>query len=67
MPFYPVVSSAVLPGVEPGRVGAGLLAVRAGDLAAGEVRTFGRRGGGRAEPVDRHGLLRLADGARPAG
>jgi hypothetical protein len=44
VPFYSVVSSAVLSGVEPSRVGVGLLAVRVEDLAAGEVRTHARPG-----------------------
>jgi hypothetical protein len=64
--LHPVVA-VELPGVAPGRVGAGLLAVRAGDLAAGRVRATGRRGGGEAPAADRHGLLTLAEHARPAG
>jgi len=56
--FYPVVPSVELAGVAFGRVGAGLLAVRAEDLAAGPVRTAGRRGGGQAPARDRQTTCR---------
>ncbi|WP_157488725.1 hypothetical protein [Pseudofrankia sp. DC12] len=67
MSFYSVVASVVLPGVAGGLAGAGLVALRAGDVAVGRARTAGRRGGGQAPVAERRSLLTLADGARPVG
>ncbi|WP_157488726.1 hypothetical protein [Pseudofrankia sp. DC12] len=67
MSFYSVVPSVVLPGVAGGLAGAGLVALRAGDVAVGRARTAGRRGGGQAPVAERRSLLTLADGARPVG